>query len=144
MTSQDGIPIPGPCTFLCPCSAVIVSWKPSTCSESWVGAFRQTIVAERICDGEEDISICCMEARVLWDVLTPRAAASALVSREMASGKGPTNDGERLRSLHCDQDSKEMLHDRGVHGKVSWTNGWNEGWPMGRKLVSEWCGRLRK
>ena len=68
MTSQDGIPIPGPCTFLCPCSAVIVYWKPSTCSESWVGAFRQTIVAERICDGEEDISNCCMEARVLWDV----------------------------------------------------------------------------
>ena len=37
MTSQDGIPVQDPCTFLCPYGAVIVSWKPSRCSESRVG-----------------------------------------------------------------------------------------------------------
>ena len=37
MTSQDGVPVQGSCTFLCPYGAVTVSWKPSSCSESRVG-----------------------------------------------------------------------------------------------------------
>ena len=66
MTSQDGIPVPGPCIFRCPCSAAIVFWKPSTCSESRMGVLRQVAVAKRMCGREDDVSTCCMKVQLVW------------------------------------------------------------------------------
>ncbi len=66
MTSQDGIPVSGPFIFHCPCSAVIVSWKPSTCSESCIGVLQQVMIGTRIPGEEDSVSICSKDVRTLW------------------------------------------------------------------------------
>ena len=76
MTRQDGAPIIGPCTFPCPHSAVIVSWKPSVCSESCAGVLRQPMTAEKIRDGEDDVSICGVGAHELWHMTHFRKSSS--------------------------------------------------------------------
>ena len=122
MTSQDGTPVPGPYTF-----PVVVCWKPSTCSESRVGVLRHGIMTEGMRDGEDlRRSGCVTERKTLASVsqryrccgarLTTVAAASALVSREMGSGRGVMDGNERLWSLHCN----ERLWSLHCNDKIAW------------------------